>query len=145
VFVDFPHSIDRLKCEVDDHVDAIKATIQDRFRSSGQLYAATASRLTPRQLSAAVAKNSTHLALLSQRQTAAAQNVAAIKKDALGQLMSKLDALSPLSVLSRGFSITERPDGSIIRDAGEVTAGDKLTVRLAKGRLNAEVLSTEEK
>ena len=96
-------------------------------------------------LSAGIAKNSTHLALLAQRQTAAAQGAVAERSEALGVMMGKLGALSPLSVLDRGFSITEKQDGSIVRNAADVAKGENITVRLAKGTLTAEVLSTEEK
>ncbi len=56
---------------------------------------------------------------------------------------AKLDALSPLGVLTRGYSITEGADGRIIRDASTVARGDKLKIRLERGKLSAEVLSSE--
>jgi exodeoxyribonuclease VII large subunit len=58
--------------------------------------------------------------------------------------MASLDALSPLSVLGRGFSITENERGDILRDAKQVKKGDQLKIRLANGKLKTEVLETEE-
>ncbi len=69
--------------------------------------------------------------------------VVKFKNEALSVEMAKLDALSPLAVLTRGYSITQAADGSILRDAANVTKGDILKIRLERGKLNAEVLSSE--
>ena len=66
-----------------------------------------------------------------------------LKSEALNVKMAKLDALSPLSVLARGYSITQDDGGRIIRDAEQANPGDKLKIRLERGKLNAEVLSSE--
>ena len=62
---------------------------------------------------------------------------------AFGVAAAKLNALSPLAVLTRGYSITETAGGSVVRDSENVNAGDEINIRLAKGSLKAEVLSTE--
>ncbi|MBI3466157.1 MAG: hypothetical protein HY000_24350, partial [Planctomycetes bacterium] len=50
-------------------------------------------------------------------------------------LAAKLDALSPLLVLARGYSLTQRlPDGRLIRDASELQVGDQIATRFAAGR-----------
>ena len=52
----------------------------------------------------------------------------------------KLDALSPLSVLSRGYAIAAlMPTGEIIRDKESVSQGDMISVRLQKGGLECRV------
>ena len=52
---------------------------------------------------------------------------------------AKLDALSPLKVLSRGYSITQNEDGAVIRSANQVSAGDKIHIRLEDGKILARV------
>lgn len=53
---------------------------------------------------------------------------------------SRLEALSPLGVLNRGYSITYRAaDRKIIRKSSEVASGEKVIVRLAEGRLDCSV------
>jgi exodeoxyribonuclease VII large subunit len=60
----------------------------------------------------------------------------------LGSLAGALDHLNPLSILSRGYSVTWKlPDGRIIKDAGELEPGDLLKTRFHIG----EVLSRVEK
>jgi len=50
-----------------------------------------------------------------------------------------LQALSPLAVLGRGYSVVQRDDGSIVRDEGQVDRGDDVTVRLMRGGLACRV------
>ena len=51
----------------------------------------------------------------------------------------RLDALSPLAVLGRGYALVERDDGTLVRSAGEVAVGEALRLRLARGELEARV------
>ena len=55
------------------------------------------------------------------------------------KLYSKLDALSPLKTLARGYSITEK-NGKIVHKAEELKRGDKLTLRFEDGNVNTEVI-----
>ena len=52
---------------------------------------------------------------------------------------AKLDLLDPNSPLKRGYSLTFREDGRIVRRAGDVRAGDRLTTRLGEGQVVSEV------
>lgn len=52
--------------------------------------------------------------------------------------VAKLNALSPLSVLSRGYSIAEK-DSKIITSSKEVTSGDEISVVFADGKISAVV------
>jgi exodeoxyribonuclease VII large subunit len=54
---------------------------------------------------------------------------------------ASLDALSPLGVLQRGYAIAQKEDGTLLRDASAVAAGDAVNVRLAKGKIAARVES----
>ena len=55
------------------------------------------------------------------------------------ELVAKLDALSPLKTLSRGFSITEK-DNKIIKSAKDLKTGDKIDLRFVDGERQAEIL-----
>jgi len=57
---------------------------------------------------------------------------------------ARLDALSPLAVLARGYALVRRAeDGRIVRSPRDVRIADRLDVRLATGRLVARVESLE--
>jgi exodeoxyribonuclease VII large subunit len=60
----------------------------------------------------------------------------------LGRRAAQLDALSPLGILARGYSITTNAEGRAVRSAEEVAVGDLVTVRVHRGSLVAEVKET---
>ncbi len=55
------------------------------------------------------------------------------------QLEAELAQLSPLAVLARGYSIVQNAEERVIRSSEETTLGERLTVRLHQGRLDATV------
>ncbi len=64
----------------------------------------------------------------------------------LGLARGRLDALSPLAVLGRGFSIARRvADGRILRASGDVAPGEEIRVDLARGALLASVTGEAER
>ena len=65
-------------------------------------------------------------------------------RERLALAAASLDALSPLGVLQRGYAIAQDASGKLVRDAASVNAGDEVSVRLAKGKLNTRVLTTEQ-
>lgn len=62
----------------------------------------------------------------------------ALKSKKFSELCARLDAMSPLKILSRGFGIAAR-SGEIITDARRVEVGDEIDLRLARGALECEV------
>ena len=58
--------------------------------------------------------------------------------------MSKLDAMSPLKVLTRGYSMTQTQDGNVLRSVSQVELGERLTIRLSDGQLSATVMDKKE-
>lgn len=60
-------------------------------------------------------------------------------KKVLSELAAKLDALSPLKVMARGFSLATDDDGRIIRSANELKTGDSFTLRLSDGKAKCSV------
>lgn len=67
----------------------------------------------------------------------------ALKKKALHGTMARLDSLSPLAILSRGYSITcKLPGRSVVKTAADVRKGDKVDVRLHEGNIVCVVEGT---
>jgi exodeoxyribonuclease VII large subunit len=61
------------------------------------------------------------------------------QRQSVAGLAGRLDALSPLAVLSRGYSITRDESGHVVKSVAEVSVGQKLSVMLHKGQLTARV------
>jgi exodeoxyribonuclease VII large subunit len=62
----------------------------------------------------------------------------------LSEAATRLDALSPLAVLGRGYALARREsDGRIVRAAADVALGDRIELRLASGQIGAEVTRLE--
>ena len=77
---------------------------------------------------------------LSERARAAAAERRARESARVRELARALHAVSPERTLERGYAIVYR-EGRVVRDAGEVGAGEAVTARLARGRLTATVTS----
>ncbi len=60
---------------------------------------------------------------------------------ALARLEAQLKGINPLAVLERGYSITFKPDGSVIKAANQARPGDRITTRVAAGTFESEVLN----
>jgi exodeoxyribonuclease VII large subunit len=58
-------------------------------------------------------------------------------------LASKLEALSPLAVLDRGYSLAIAENGKLVRSASDVAPGDTLSLRFHRGRAATRVLTTD--
>jgi exodeoxyribonuclease VII large subunit len=68
----------------------------------------------------------------------------ALANKKLSVAAGRLEALSPLRVLARGYAVVTREgETAPLTDAARVAAGDGLGVRLARGRVRARVVSTE--
>ncbi|MEW6274259.1 MAG: exodeoxyribonuclease VII large subunit [Bacillota bacterium] len=66
----------------------------------------------------------------------AVNNVKEQNRNRLGALAGRLEALSPLATLARGYSICTRPGvPGVIRSATEVESGEQVQVKLSEGRL----------
>lgn len=57
---------------------------------------------------------------------------------------AKLDAMSPLKVLSRGYAMTQNGDKEVVRSVKQVNSGDTVYVRLNDGKLTASVTHIQE-
>ena len=63
-------------------------------------------------------------------------HILALKKEGFQGVVARLDSLSPLAILSRGYSITYKlPGRSIIKSSSDVQKGDKVEVKLHEGAI----------
>jgi exodeoxyribonuclease VII large subunit len=144
VFHEFPQKIKDWRYEVEDFRDRMETVFSEKLRNGEKRLELLKNRLSPIKLAAKVSENQTRLALLEQRQLTAIRKVIDSSDEKLKIKMASLDALSPLSVLQRGYSITQNEKGEILRDVGQIGIEENVQIRLANGKLKAKVLEKEE-
>lgn len=69
----------------------------------------------------------------------AAERLVTQKRAKLARIAASLDALSPLAVLARGYSITSDAEGNAVRSAKSLRAGDAVTLRFTDGSASAVI------
>lgn len=79
----------------------------------------------------------------SARLAGAMKYVCSQNRYRLSQSASKLDALSPLAVFSRGYAAVFSENGALVRKTGDICVGDKITVRTTDGQIYADVTGKE--
>lgn len=70
-------------------------------------------------------------------------NIVQKKRDQLGNRISKINALSPLSVMSRGYSIVTDNSGKAVSDSKQLKVGDNISIKMKKGSVEAEITATD--
>lgn len=143
VFHEFPQKIKDWRYEIEDLNDRMETNFGDKLRKGEKRLELLRNRLSPIKLAAKVSENQTNLALLKQRQNSAIKDVIDSNYEKLKIKMASLDALSPLSVLKRGYSITENVKGEILHDIDQVKIDENVQIRLANGKLKAKILEKE--
>jgi exodeoxyribonuclease VII large subunit len=143
VFSEFPQRIKDWRYEIEDFIELISDALTEKLKVEERLLDGFTSRLSPLKLAAKLNEKKIRLALLREKQISAVKVKIDDKDEKLKIRMASLDALSPLAVLGRGFSITENEAGEILRDTKNLSVNDKLKIRLANGKIEAKVLAVK--
>ena len=86
----------------------------------------------------------TQLETATQRLLACGRQRWMTEKEKLSTLSGRLDAMSPLKVMSRGYAVLSHEDGRLVTSVLDVQEGEPLIGRLADGTLKLSVLKTQE-
>lgn len=114
---------------------AVRAMLE-QHRSALEYLTASRGMTSPKNL---VDDRRLQLDNISDRLVKTAKNLTGEKRERFAHLAAALDAMSPLKVLGRGYSIVESGDGAIIKSAKAVSAGQRLTIRTADGKIFCSV------
>ena len=87
-----------------------------------------------------LAKSEHQLTQLHARLTQAMQQQLSSSRNQLSLQASRLDSVSPLSVLARGYSITKNQQGGVVKSVNDVSSGELITTELADGQLQSKVV-----
>ena len=75
--------------------------------------------------------------------SAQTRNIERKRRQFIGAV-SKLDAMSPLKVLTRGYALVRTENGEVLKSIHQVQPGDRISVNLSNGKVNAAVTDKEE-
>lgn len=130
---------------VDDQVARLGRIMTRRLGKEREAAARLSARMGAAHPRERIARDRAKVAELSARFGELTRARLAADRALVARAAGRLDAMSPLKVLARGYAIATRvDDGRAVRDAAEVSPGDRVRVRVAKGSFDADVVSASE-
>lgn len=120
----------------------LKTAMLDILRDKSDELEALRNHLQAKSPEAVVERSEEQLGSLNNRLTAAAEQAAKVKSITFMGLAGKLEALSPLKVLTRGYSITFLGEKTIA-SVKEVADGDEIRTQVSDGTIVSTVTKTE--
>jgi exodeoxyribonuclease VII large subunit len=126
---------------LDDATAELAKALQTQVEAGrGQVRELTARLMNPVAWRATVAARRARVAHLRERLDAGMRTASEGRRAQLGAAAQRLDAVSPLRVLERGYAVvTQRSSGRVVSDADQVAVGEELRIRLARGGIRANV------
>ena len=125
---------------LDRHEQRMTATLSGRLATAGAALRATHARLLRATPLRRLESEARSVQALRTRLHGAGTLLATMRRERLAAVVRRLNALSPLATLARGYSIVHRVDtGELVRDADAVPDGTRIAVTCRRGRLNARV------
>lgn len=105
------------------------------------LLAASPSLQSPEQY---IIQRRKSLLMLQGNMAQSMQRVINTRKQQFISLTAKLDAMSPLKVIARGYAIAQTQDNSLVRSVRQVKVGDQISAKISDGTVYAQVTDVKE-
>lgn len=121
---------------IDDAGYSMESALEAALKARRSRHTALVLRLSETDLRRAMAAHRSRLADLSRKLQGSARSIIDLQNERIALAAGKLDSLSPLGVLARGYAIAFDSNGRVIKRANEVSAGDKVRVRVSDGDLD---------
>ena len=91
-----------------------------------------------------IVKQKDRLLGLKKQLAAAQSNIVSRYRQRFLTDTAKLDAMSPLKVLTRGYAMVESEEGMVVRSVRQLTAGSQVSIRLSDGTFDANIIHVKE-
>jgi exodeoxyribonuclease VII large subunit len=114
--------------------------ISRRLRAASDRSVRLEARLLRQDPALRLRDNARRLEALHARLYGTAKAIVSIRGVEVDRAGSKLEALSPVRVLERGYALVYGPDGRLLRASSEVQRDEQITARLHQGGLRARVV-----
>ena len=131
---------DALRQTLDDMQSAMEAAMQMKIKRAGERLESLANRPVLKSPLASFESRKRALELLEKRLISAQTGNVAKNRQRFVAQVSKLDAMSPLKVLTRGYAMVAKEDGSIVRSVSDVKPREPIAVRVSDGTIVATVI-----
>ena len=128
-----------LKAELEARLARIGALTMSGVQARRRQLQTLAASRAMRSPTTVLAEKQMRVDELWMRLQSAGQQMTERKKSALAASVGKLEALSPLAVLQRGYAVAADQNGEVATSASAFEAGQPMTVRFADGMVNATV------
>ena len=123
----------------------IRASILNRqLKAARQHLATLASRPALSSPTGYLEQKQKGLALLENRLVSAQTRILEQKQRQFVGLTAKLDAMSPLKVLTRGYALAQTEGGEVLKSVHQTAVGEHIKITLGDGSLTAAVTQKEE-
>jgi exodeoxyribonuclease VII large subunit len=129
---------------LDDRTARLEAGTRRRGTEARAVATRLERRLAVLHPSVRIAREKAETAELVARLASTVRRSIAVRDKGFERLAARLDAMSPLKVLGRGYAIATRRDGRAVRSASDVTSGERLVLRVSHARIDVDVVSVEE-
>jgi len=137
------HSINCRSQRVDELTLRIDRAVHRRHRLHADRLRHLTDRLRRQEPTLHLAASHRRLDRANTRLDRAVTTIFAQRRASLNAATARLQALSPLKVLARGYALVYNQDGTLLRSAGHISTGQTIRARLAEGSLTAQVTSTK--
>jgi exodeoxyribonuclease VII large subunit len=118
---------------------AVQSAVQNRLRLAGWRLERAGNRLRHYPWRPYLQLHEQRVSELTAKLIAGVQAQAAVAQHRLAQALTRLNTLSPLRVLARGYALVQHPDGRLIRTTEDAVPGQDIVIRLSDGRLLGRV------
>ncbi len=123
----------------------LQQSLHHRWQKKAENLTALSIRLYKNPLPLRLQQYEQQLAQLKVRLNSHMNLTLSLQQKQLAHLCGKLDSLSPLKVLARGYSITQNQQNFTIRSMKDVNVGEQIKTRLPDGDIISQVIRLEEK
>ena len=135
--------MDALLQNLDAMSGSMAAALARQLKSSRQRLDMLANRPSMQKPTGYLEQKGKALELLKNRLVSAQTQQLARERHRYVASVSKLDAMSPLKVLTRGYAFAQTEDGTVLKSVDQVEPGQQIAVSLSDGRLSATVMKKE--
>ena len=123
----------------------LQQSLRHRWQKKAENLTALSMRLYKNPLPLRLQQYEQQLTQLKVRLNSHMNLTLSLQQKQLAHLCGKLDSLSPLKVLARGYSITQNQQNFTIRSMKDVNVGEQIKTRLPDGDIISQVIRLEEK